>query len=208
MTVRLSESGPGVAMTPADLQQLVPDAPTTALWLRLDDGADLGAVMEGLAGTTAGADGVTVVGAAPQRVQLEQVLDVMLLVVTGLLGVAVLIALIGIGNTLSLSVLERTRESALLRALGLTRAQLRGMLAVEAVLLAGVSAGLGVLLGAFYGWMGAQTVLPSGTAVSLVMPWGRVALVVVVALAAGLLASVLPARRAARVAPAAALADG
>ena len=88
-------------------------------------------------------------GAAIERASFNQVIDVLLLVVLGLLGIAVLIALVGVANTLSLSVLERTRESSLLRALGLTRGQLRGMLALEAVLMAGVAALIGTVLGVF-----------------------------------------------------------
>ena len=131
-----------------------------------------------------------------------------LLVVTGLLGVAVLIALIGVGNTLALSVVERRQESGLLRALGLTRGQLRGLLAWEAVLVAGVAAVLGVLLGGGYGLAGAASVLGDvGSAgVVLDVPWSQVAAIVVVATVAGLLAAVLPARRAARTSPVAALA--
>lgn len=71
-------------------------------------------------------------------------LDALVLLATALLGVAALIAVIGVGNTLGLSVLERSRESALLRALGLQRRQLRTILAVEAVLLALVAAVVGV----------------------------------------------------------------
>ena len=62
------------------------------------------------------------------RGAFDETLDMMLMIITGLLGLAVLISLLGIANTLSLSVHERTRESALLRALGLTRPQLRRML--------------------------------------------------------------------------------
>jgi putative ABC transport system permease protein len=140
-------------------------------------------------------------GAAIERAAFNQVLDVMLLVVTGLLAVAVLIALVGVANTLSLSVLERTRESSLLRALGLTTAQLRGMLALEAVLVAGVAALIGTVLGVLYGWLGARSALgPFGDVVPS-LPWLQLAAVLAVAVVAGLLASVLPARRAARLSP-------
>ena len=145
-------------------------------------------------------------GAAIQRAAYEQVINVLLLVVTGLLGVAVVIALVGVANTLSLSVLERTRESSLLRALGLTRGQLRGMLALEAVLIAGVAALMGCVLGVAYGWLGAQSALGSFAAVVPAVPWLQLLGVLAVALVAGLLASVVPARRAARLSPVAGLA--
>ncbi|MCG2622383.1 ABC transporter permease [Arthrobacter sp. I2-34] len=140
-------------------------------------------------------------GAAIERAAFNQIIDVMLLVVTGLLAVAVLIALVGVANTLSLSVLERTRESSLLRALGLTTGQLRGMLALEAVLVAGVAALIGTVLGVLYGWLGARSALGVFGDVAPSLPWLQLAAVLAVAVVAGLLASVLPARRAARLSP-------
>ena len=131
----------------------------------------------------------------------NQIIDVLLLVVTGLLAVAVFIALIGVANTLSLSVLERSRENSLLRALGLTRGQLRGMLALEAVLIAGVAAMIGSVLGCVYGWLGAKSALGSFALVTAVIPWGQIIAVVAVAATAGLLASVVPANRAAKLSP-------
>ncbi|KQS71867.1 ABC transporter permease [Modestobacter sp. Leaf380] len=196
-------------LTATELAALVPDAPVGRLWLRLADSADADATAEevtDLVGTAVPSALVT--GLASERAALDGVLDTMLLVVTGLLGVAVVIALIGVGNTLALSVVERRQESGLLRALGLTRGQLRGLLAWEAALVAGVAAVLGVLLGGAYGLAGAASVLgalsPDGTVVSV--PWTQVLAIVVVATVAGLLASVLPARRAARTSPVAAIA--
>jgi putative ABC transport system permease protein len=129
-------------------------------------------------------------------------------VAIALLAVSVLIALVGVANTLSLSVLERTRENALLRSLGLTRRQLRGMLAAESLLMALVAAGLGIVLGLVYGWAGTAALM-GGEADNLAyaVPAGQLVTVALVAAVAGLLASILPARRAARVAPATALAD-
>ncbi|GMA33062.1 FtsX-like permease family protein [Litorihabitans aurantiacus] len=129
-------------------------------------------------------------------------LDALLAVIIGLLGVAVVIALIGVANTLSLSVLERRRENALLRALGLTRRQLRSTLAIEGVLLAVVGAVVGLVLGLLYGWIGAFLMLGSTTGMglsALTVPWGAVLAVLAVAVTAGVLASVLPARGAARI---------
>jgi putative ABC transport system permease protein len=140
------------------------------------------------------------------REQMNEVLDVLLLVVTGLLGVAVVIALIGVGNTLALSVVERRQENGLLRALGLTRRQLRALLAWEAVLVSGVAAVLGVVLGGVYGVTGTASVLGMAGEVVVDVPWLQVAAIVAVATVAGLLASVLPARRAVRTSPVAAIA--
>jgi putative ABC transport system permease protein len=194
-------------LTVADLAALDPAAVADTVWLRLDDGVDQADVVDevtDVAGSLVPTASVS--GLASERAALDEVVDVLLLVVTGLLGVAVLIALIGVGNTLALSVVERRQENGLLRALGLTRGQVRGLLAWEATLVAGVAAVLGVLLGAGYGLIGVASVLGEQGEVVLSFPWLQVVAIVVVATVAGLVASVLPARRAARTPPVAALA--
>jgi putative ABC transport system permease protein len=199
----------GPLLTAADLQRLTPRTTIGELWLRLADGdpdaqaATVDAVTD-RTGTTAPT--AMVAGLVSERAAIDSVVDTLLLVVTGLLGVAVVIALIGVGNTLALSVVERRQENGLLRALGLTRRQLRGLLAWEAVLVAGVAAVLGVLIGGAYGLIGAASVLGGQGDVVLAVPWLQIAAIVAVATLAGLLASVLPARRAARTAPVAAIA--
>jgi len=94
----------------------------------------------------------------------------------------------------------------MLRALGLTRGQLRGMLAVEGLMIAGAGALIGILAGLVYGWAGSAIILAGMADVPLVVPWRDLGLVTLVALGAGLLASALPARTASRTSPAAALA--
>ncbi|MGO1480072.1 MAG: FtsX-like permease family protein [Brachybacterium sp.] len=142
-----------------------------------------------------------------EREGYAQILGVLLGITLALLAVAVLVALVGVANTLSLGVIERTSENALLRALGTTRRQMRAMLGWEGVLLALVGAVLGLLLGSLYGVLGISALLGSTWPVSITIPWGQLALVLVLAIVAGGLASVLPGRAAARTAPAAALAD-
>ena len=115
----------------------------------------------------------------------------------GLLATSIVIALFGMTNTLSLSVLERTRESALLRALGLTGQGLRWMISMEAMLLGLMGAVAGVAFGVGFGWATAQAFLRSdGGPVSypILQITGYIALAAV----AALVASVIPARRAAR----------
>ena len=83
--------------------------------------------MDRITDVTAGIDpSAQVTGLVTLRDQINEVLDLLLLVVTGLLGIAVVIALIGVGNTLALSVVERRQENGLLRALGLTRGSCAG----------------------------------------------------------------------------------
>ncbi len=179
---------------------------TSAVWVRAASTADPAQVTSDVTAIARTSD-LDVSGGLPDRADILKILDVVMAVTIGLLAVAVLIALIGVGNTLSLSVLERVRESSLLRALGLGRSGLRAMLAVEALLMAGVSAVLGVALGTAYAWFGVKTASVDvfETAPGITIPWDRVALILVVAALAGLLACVLPARRAARIEPAAGL---
>ncbi|WKN48809.1 ABC transporter permease [Nocardioides sp. Arc9.136] len=190
----------------ATLASLGGDPLPRAVWARADDGADVEDLTGdlGALATNAGAD---LFDGLAERAWVELQLDVLTGAVVALLGIAVAIALIGIGNTLGLSVLERARENALLRALGLTRRQLRRMLAAEAVLLSVVATVLGTVIGVVFAWVAVRTMVDVAVDdAAVVLPWGQLLVVVLVAAAAGLLAGVLPSRRAARVAPAAGLA--
>ncbi|NEA31966.1 FtsX-like permease family protein [Streptomyces sp. SID13031] len=195
-------------VTQTDLQRLAPKAAVTGFWLASDPKADGPKVMDELKQSLPTVKNLSISGGLPERSFYTKVFDILLLVAVGLLGVSVLIALVGVGNTLSLSVLERTRENALLRAMGLTRRQLRGMLAVESLLMALVAAGLGIGLGLIYGWSGTEALMGGQIdgPVEYAVPGGLLLTIALVAAVAGLLASILPARRAAKVAPAGALA--
>lgn len=195
----------GLLVTPATMTAMGVDLPANEVWLRLADDADAVATIDGVKELLSDTP-VQVMGAALERAAFEDIVDTMLAVVLGLLAAAVVIALIGVANTLSLSVLERRRESATLRAIGLTRGQLRASLAFEGCLIAGVGAVLGMLLGLAYGWTGSMTIMRALGDVSLEVPWRDLGVALVVAVVAGLLASVLPARSAARTSPVEALA--
>ena len=190
-----------------DARAVDPTSLMSRLWVGLDDTGAAAQVVPAIQDAVVESDTpVEVAGIAVERAAMQSVIDTILGVIVGLLAVAVVIALIGVANTLSLSVIERRRESATLRAIGLSRSQLRWMLAIEGMLIAGVGAVLGIVLGVLYGWAGAATALSVMGDVSLAVPWRDIALVLVVALVAGLVASVVPGRTAARTAPVAALA--
>ncbi|MEV0237179.1 FtsX-like permease family protein [Nonomuraea sp. NPDC050786] len=148
---------------------------------------------------------VRVTSSTEVRGQFDETLDMLLMIITGLLGLAILISLLGIANTLSLSVHERTRESALLRALGLTRAQLRRMLSIEALVLGLIGALVGAVLGGVFGWAAIRAMLDGAL---FTVPVGQIGLFVVLSGVAGMLAAVLPARRAARASIVGSLATG
>ncbi|MER5914898.1 FtsX-like permease family protein [Streptomyces sp. NPDC001982] len=126
-------------------------------------------------------------------------IDMMLTLVYALLALAVLIALLGIANTLTLAVHERTRELGLLRAVGQTRPQLRAMVRWESVLVAAFGTVGGLALGAFLGWVLVKASDgASDSAFAFAIPPLRLVVVALVGLAAGALAGLRPARRAAR----------
>jgi len=197
---------PAATVTPAVLARVAPGAPVHQVLLRAAGGVDPSSFRTAVRREVAGTSGVRTGGSITQRAQVADAVAIVLRVVTGLLGAAVLIAVVGIANTLALSVLERSREFAVQRALGMTRRQLRASLAAEAMLLATVGAVLGVVAGIGFGWAGARAVFGRNVEVPLAVPWVRVLLTVALAAGAGVLASLLPGRRAARTTPVAALA--
>jgi putative ABC transport system permease protein len=191
----------------ATLTRIGTPVPAAVIWLSVPDRSraiPVSAQVTDIVGTSGRIDGSIVTAA-----QTEEVVNVLLAITTGLLGVAVLIALIGVSNTLGLSVMERTRESALLRALGLQARSLRVMLMIEAVQVALVGVVVGVLAGGFFGWLAVSSLGRTSDlgavryAVDVPQTLGMVA----IAVAAAALASVLPGRRAAKASPTEALAD-
>jgi putative ABC transport system permease protein len=139
---------------------------------------------------------------ADERDQINSALDVVLAVALGLIGLTVLVAVVGVGATTALSVVERIREAGLLRAVGLARAGLRTMLTTEAGLYGAIGAVLGLALGVPYAWL---AVAALGVRAPLTLPVAQLAAVFAVLVALTAIAGLLPARRAARVSPVVAL---
>lgn len=140
---------------------------------------------------------VTVMDTGAFAEQLNQMFDIMLMVVQVLLGLAMLIAVIGVVNTLTLSIRERTRELGLLRATGLTRGQVTRMVTVESIVISVFGALLGVGIGAGLG-IAAQRGLTDYIEV-LAMPWGTMGFYVIAAIVVGFFAALIPAYRANRI---------
>jgi putative ABC transport system permease protein len=162
------------------------------------DGADLEQVRTGLAAVAAAYPNARLDDADSFSESHGRTIDQLLAIVTMFLLLAVVIALLGIVNTLALSVFERTRELGLLRAVGMTRRQVRAVVRWESVIVAVLGAVLGGVLGVLFG--AALTRGLAGDGLSVVdVPGTRLALYLVAAAGAGVLASIGPARRAARV---------
>jgi putative ABC transport system permease protein len=122
---------------------------------------------------------------------------VLLYLVYALLGLAIVIAVLGVVNTLALSVVERTREMGLLRAIGLGRRQLRRMIRLESVVIAVFGAVLGLALGLVWGVCMQQVLALRGLR-ALAIPWGTIVAVVIGSAVVGIVAALLPALRASR----------
>ncbi|WP_333760776.1 ABC transporter permease [Streptomyces sp. IBSBF 2390] len=124
-------------------------------------------------------------------------ISVLLYLVYALLGLAIVIAVLGVVNTLALSVVERTREIGLLRAIGLGRRQLRRMIRLESVVIAVFGAVLGLALGLVWG-VCVQQVLALRGLTAFAIPWGTIVAVVIGSAVVGVVAALLPALRASR----------
>ncbi len=197
--------GAGLLLDPADLDRLgVPAGPTGLLAdVAGDDDRARTAAVRAL--RAAGGQQVGIVVTADDRDELDGRLDALLGVLLSLLGLTVVVAVVGVGTTTALSVVERTRESGLLRAVGMSRRRLGAMLTVEAGLYGVLGAALGLLLAWPYSWL---TVAALGQDAPVEFPAGQLAGVVLALAAATALAGLLPARRAARVSPVVALGAG
>ena len=130
-----------------------------------------------------------------KKTQLDDI-NLTLNLLYGLLGLSVLISLFGVVNTLVLSVFERTRELGMLRAIGMTRSQVRRMIRHESIVTALIGAALGIVVGVFLAILTTQALSDEG--VVLAIPWTTIGIFVIGTIIAGMLAAILPARRASR----------
>ena len=194
----------GILADSADLDRLGAPAAYTGL---LADAARAGedgrtAGVRALRQAIGDGAGLGIAVLADERDRNDALLDALVWITAGLVSLTVLIAVVGVGSTTALSVVERVRESGLLRAVGLSRAGLRVMLTAESGLYGVIGASFGLLLGVPYAWLAVRTLGLNAPLTLPVLPLvGLFAALVVLTALAG----VLPARRASRVSPVAAL---
>lgn len=173
------------------------DTDVQIAFVAVPDGGDMTGVRSALDKALAAYPTLDVQDQSEYTAQQTAQVDQIIVVFQGFLVLAIIIAAIGIVNTLALSVLERTRELGMLRAIGMTRRQVKRMIRTESVIIALFGALLGVVVGVGFGIALQQALSDEGIG-TLALPWAQLIAYVVVAAIIGVLAAVLPARRAAR----------
>ena len=169
------------------------------IYVQADDGADLAALRTELDKIVADSPSILVQDLAEFAESQSAPLDTFLAIIYGLLGLAIVIALIGIANTLSLSILERTRELGLLRAVGMKRAQVVWSVLQESAIIAVFGTLLGLLIGIVFSVILSIAISADNPDLfTFQLPYVQLVVISLVAGLAGIVAAVLPARRAAR----------
>ncbi|MFE6838892.1 ABC transporter permease [Streptomyces sp. NPDC057705] len=141
---------------------------------------------------------ITVATQQDMRNEMGGMINTMLNVMYGLLGMALIISVLGVVNTLAMSVFERTQEIGMLRAIGLDRSRVKNMIRLEAVVISLFGAVLGVVIGVFLAWAVGTTLAKAMPSYELVLPWDRIGIFLLLAAVVGVLAAMWPARSAAR----------
>ncbi|MEU9954213.1 FtsX-like permease family protein [Streptomyces sp. NPDC050982] len=179
------------------IEKYVPGGQDSALYVNAASGASADTLRSNLDKTLDPYPQVQVRDLADYKKLIHDQIAVLLYLVYALLGLAIVIAVLGVVNTLALSVVERTREIGLLRAIGLARRQLRRMIRLESVVIAVFGAVLGLALGLVWG-VCVQQVLALQGMKALAIPWTTLVAVVVGSAVVGIVAALLPALRASR----------
>ncbi|MDH3679503.1 MAG: ABC transporter permease, partial [Acidimicrobiia bacterium] len=161
------------------------------------DGTDAAAGRAAVEAVTANFPQLSVQDNTEFQEQVESQISQLQIVINGLLVLCLIVAFFGIVNTMALSVLERTREIGLLRAVGMTRDQLRSTIRSEAVVVSVFGALLGVLMGLLLGWA-AVVAIPDSFISAVGIPWAQLGVFIIVGAVIGLVAAYFPARRAAQ----------
>ncbi|MFI1768000.1 ABC transporter permease [Streptomyces sp. NPDC020800] len=179
------------------VEKYVPGGQDAALYVKRSPGTGADLLRSRLERTLRPYPQVQVRDQADYKKLVHDQIAVLLYLVYALLGLAIVIAVLGVVNTLALSVVERTREIGLLRAVGLSRRQLRRMIRLESVVIAVFGAVLGLGLGLVWG-VCTQQVLALQGMTALAFPWGTIVAVVIGSAVVGVVAALLPALRASR----------
>jgi putative ABC transport system permease protein len=167
------------------------------VFVRKADGVDTPTARAAIEQVADGYPGAKVLDQSGYEADQTMFIDQLLGLIYVMLLLAIFIALLGIANTLALSIIERTRELGMMRAVGMTRSQLRSMIRWESVIIAIQGTLLGIVVGVFFGWA-LVTALSDEGIETFRLPVVTLVVIVLLAALAGVLAAVWPARRAAK----------
>ncbi|HEY9330079.1 MAG TPA: FtsX-like permease family protein [Streptomyces sp.] len=167
------------------------------IWVKTDGGASA-AHEQALVDALGDNPGMSVMDRKDIRDMFGGSINLAMNIMYGLLAMALIIAVLGVVNTLAMSVFERQQEIGMLRAIGLDRRKVKRMIRLEAVVISLFGAVVGIGLGMFLGWAIGQTVAAEIPDYVLVVPWGRIAVFLLLAGLVGVLAALWPARSAAK----------
>lgn len=211
-----SSFGSYLVLSRADLDSITPSETgknPAGVILKMDMEKTPTEIMEDMQdlSTLAPADSLAETGGVMFTASINLTLKVLMTILLSLLGVSALVALVGVANTLSLSVVDRKRENALLRAVGFTQKQIRAMLLTEGMLIGLGALIVGIALSILFSWFVMQcmpfTGFISSKDIHVQIPWLWLGIIILVTEGFCFLASVLPGRQAAKASPVAALAS-
>ncbi|MCK8434095.1 ABC transporter permease [Streptomyces sp. D2-8] len=187
----------GILLDEKTLAPHEPDPYTMNVMVKTADGTS-GAVQDKLEKALGTNPAIKVQSKADISNEIARMFTLMLNMVYGLLAMAVIVAVLGVINTLAMSVFERSQEIGMLRAIGLDRKNIKRMVRLESLVISLFGAVLGIGLGVFFGWAAGELLASKMATYELVLPWARIGVFLLLAATVGVLAALWPARRAAR----------
>jgi putative ABC transport system permease protein len=186
----------GFSMSPAAFDRIVEQKRVSSVLVKTEPGADVAAVQKRVAKAISGFPEARARSQEELKKENGDQVNQILALFYALLAMSVIISAFGIVNTLTLSIFERTRELGLLRAVGMTRRDVRRMVRYESVITAVFGALLGLVLGLFFAFVVIQAL--SGEGITFALPAGQILSLLIFAIVVGIVAAIFPARRASR----------
>ncbi len=187
----------GITVSTSGYNALFPTPQTFMVVAKAQPGADIAATQKAIEAALASTPTAEVKTAAEYKKSTVDLVNQLLTLVYGLLALSVIISLFGIVNTLVLAVYERTREIGLVRAVGMSRGQVRATVRYESVITSIIGALLGIVVGIVFAWVVVTRF--AGQGITFSVPGLQLAVFLVLAVVVGVIAAILPARRAARI---------
>ena len=187
----------GLTVSAAGYLALFPKPALFMIIAKAAPGSDLAATQRGIESALSNAPTAEVKTSAEYKDTMVGMVNQLLNLLYGLLAMSVIISLFGIVNTLVLAVFERTREIGLTRALGMSRRQVRATVRYESVITSIIGAAMGIVVGILFAWV--VTTKFAGQGITFSIPGGQLVVFLIVAVIVGVIAAILPARRAARI---------